>query len=105
MRGMAYNVPVPEIVMLSPANRVCNRCKVRHDVKTVHLDLDGNGQQMVSWGVYELLRKAGMPNLDVVGSVANPPTLVLSPNMNRRQVDAANRRQRIWSATTLSRAG
>jgi len=103
MRNKAYNVPVPQIIMFGPKNRVCNRCKIRHDVKTIHLDLDDNGRQMVSWGVFELLRKAGMPHLDVVGTVAKPPALILSPTMTRREIDQKNRRQTIWSVNDAQR--
>ena len=99
MANMAYNVPVPIVTMFyEDPDRVCNKCKVRHDVKVVHLDLDENARAMVSWGVYKDLRMGGMPHLTVVGSVAKPPTLILRPmdrGISRRQVNHANRKQTI----------
>ncbi len=95
MANRGYVVPIPIVTMFMEGNRVCNKCQVKHDVKHVHLDLDENARCMVSWGVYKELRMGGFPHLQVVNTVARPPTLILSPKLSRRQVDHENLKQTI----------
>jgi hypothetical protein len=53
----------------------CPTCLTFHPVKTVHLWLEPDGSVIVSPGVLEQLRMAGMPELEVVNMVDNPPPL------------------------------
>lgn len=73
---------------------VCPTCHVLHPVKAVHLWLDDRGECLVSQGVLEELRMAGMPDLQIVGGVNNPPPLLIG---NRPAVDQANRKITDWS--------
>lgn len=65
---------------------VCGRF---HAVKTVHLWLGPEGECLVSSGVLEDLRLAGMPDLEVVGHSGDPPPINL--NQARTLVDKTNR--------------
>ena len=71
--------------------KVCNLCQVPHLVKAVHLWLDDNDECLVSTGVLERLKKAGMPDLIVTGSVDKPPPLHIGRQL-RQAEDANNRR-------------
>jgi len=70
---------------------VCPGCKLSrgvediHLVKTVHLWLDDTGACIVSEGVLEDLRSAGMPELDTLEEIVNPPPLQIG--MQREQQD------------------
>jgi hypothetical protein len=68
----------------------CPNCRIVHPVKTVHLWLDDTGACLVSTGVLEDLKSAGMPQLDIVGEVNKPPTLRLG--MSREKQDQEARR-------------
>ena len=70
----------------------CPSCHLVHPVKTVHLWLDGSGACLVSQGVLEDLKSAGMPDLSVIGEVVNPPALNFGPGISREQIDNNNRR-------------
>ena len=90
--------------------KVCNLCQVPHLVKTVHLWLDDNDECLVSTGVFERLKKAGMPDLVVTGSVDKPPPLHIG-RQPRQAEDADNRRINIHyqllkaSANTATKVG
>lgn len=71
--------------------KTCPLCQVTHPVKTVHLWLNDQDECVVSTGVLEDLRKAGMPDLIVTGSVKNPPPLHIG--RQPRQADDANNRR------------
>ena len=71
--------------------KTCNLCQVPHLVKTVHLWLDDNDECLVSTGVFERLKKAGMPDLEVVGSVDKPPPIHIG-QQPRQSEDFSNRR-------------
>jgi len=75
----------------------CPTCQVIHPVKTVHLWLDSSGSCLVSKGVLADLQRAGMPQLTIVGEVAKPPPLRLVAGVTREQIDAANRKQIIYT--------
>jgi len=66
----------------------CPTCHVVHPVKTVHLWLDDSGTCIVSQGVLEDLKKAGMPELLMAGEVKNPPPLTLGIRRERLDQDA-----------------
>lgn len=70
----------------------CPSCHLVHPVKTVHLWLDGAGTCIVSTGVLEDLKSAGMPELSVLAEVAKPPPLNFGPGVSRAQIDNNNRR-------------
>jgi hypothetical protein len=70
----------------------CPTCMTIHVVKTYHLWLDDTGAAIVSAKVLEGLKKAGMPELDVVEEVKNPPPVAFGPDLPRDKVDRINRR-------------
>lgn len=76
---------------------ICPTCHVLHPVKAVHLWLDDRGECLVSQGVLEELRMAGMPGLAVVGSVDNPPPLRIMAGVKREELDNQNRRVHLWT--------
>ena len=76
--------------------KTCNLCQVTHLVKTVHLWLDDTGQCLVSRGVFERLKKAGLPDLQVVGLTKTPPPIEFG-RKPRAQVDAENRKIVVFS--------
>ena len=71
--------------------KVCPLCQVTHPVKTVHLWLNDRDECLVSTGVLEDLRKAGMPDLLITGSVVKPPPLTIG--RQPRQADDQNNRR------------
>jgi hypothetical protein len=75
---------------------LCPTCQITHRVKAVHLWLDDRGVCVVSSGVLDDLKLAGMPHLRVGGFVKNPPTLTVGHHVNRAEVDYRNRSQRIY---------
>lgn len=76
---------------------LCPTCQIIHPVKTVHLWLDDAGQCLVSQGVLDDLRLAGMPNLEIMGHTNNPPPLRLGNGATREQLDQANRLITVWT--------
>lgn len=73
----------------------CNICiGAHHYGKTTHLWLEPDGMCLVSTGVLEELKRAGMPQLTVVGHVDRPPPLRLGRDAERDQIDNTNRA--IW---------
>jgi hypothetical protein len=72
----------------------CPTCNMVHVVKTYHLWLDDTGAAIVSKEVLEGLKKAGMPELDIVEEVKNPPPLAFGLGYSRDKVDNNNRRIR-----------
>jgi len=75
-----------------PAPTLDCYCGVPHQFKTLHIDVNGDGMQMVSAGVLELMRSAGETGFDVVGHTPTPPTLQIGKP--RPQVDFDNRKYR-----------
>lgn len=75
---------------------VCPTCHVLHPVKSVHLWLDDRGECLVSEGVLDELRMAGMPGLSVVGAVEKPPPLRIVQGVTREQIDQENRKVHVW---------
>lgn len=71
--------------------KTCNLCQVSHPVKTVHLWLNDQDECLVSTGVLEQLKVAGMPDLVITGSVEKPPPLHIG--RQPRQVEDANNRR------------
>ena len=97
-RSTMVLVPIMSKPLNAKPTDLCPGCKamfasdVVHPVKTVHLWLDDTGACIVSDGVLELLREAGMPELTTENEVANPPTLTIGDGADTRQVqDYKNR--------------
>lgn len=78
---------------------ICPTCQILHPVKAVHLWLDATGTCLVSEGVLEELKLAGLPDLTVIGATPNPPSLVVGRGVSRAAVDNKNRRITEWGAT------
>ena len=55
----------------------CPTCNTRHEVKTYHLVLDGEGACVVSPGVFAGLRQVNMGPMLVESEVPNPPAQTL----------------------------
>lgn len=97
--GMAL-IPLPHKPLYLDSVKPCPNCQIIHTdsfsrpVKTVHLWLDDTGSALVSVGVLEDLKKAGLPNLSIGGHVSNPPGIRLGDN--RSEVDHKNRTIRRW---------
>ncbi len=79
--------------------RKCPTCQIIHRVETKHLTLDAEGTCIVSEGVLDSLKLAGMPDLYYVADIVNPPPIRITGNRlglntghNRLAVDAANRK-------------
>jgi len=77
--------------------RECVTCKTTHKVKTIHLTLGADGTCIVSEGVLDSLKLAGMPDLDYVADIVNPPPIKITGNRlglnttnSRLAVDAEN---------------
>lgn len=88
-------VPVISQPMGNP--RPCPVCKISHLCKTVHLSLSPTGSAIVSEGVLKLLRTAGMPELDVVGSTQTPPTVQVGRDAKpRAEQDHKSYAHRLW---------
>ena len=73
--------------------RVCPTCQTHHPVKTLHIWTGPGGEAMVSAGVLELLRRAGMGGFVLEGHTKKPPPLLVGrdgravqDNRNRAQV-------------------
>lgn len=79
--------------------RDCPVCHIIHPVKTIHLSLSPTGSAVVSSGVLEDLKAAGMPDLDVVGHTPTPPALIIGHKATPRAVqDHKAYAQRHWRA-------
>lgn len=74
----------------------CPTCHTWHPCKTVHLWLNDTGHCLVSEGVLEELRMAGMPDLTVVGHSDTPPTLRLY--IDRTKQDFEHRKQQVFTS-------
>ena len=73
----------------------CNMCVgVHHYGKATHLWLEPNGCCIVSTGVHEELKQAGMPSLTVAGHVQDPPPLKVGAVPRRDEID--NRNRALW---------
>lgn len=66
----------------------CPTCFVVHPCKTVHLWLDDAGTCIVSRGVLEELRMAGMPQLQTLEEIKNPPPLALGVRREKQDQEA-----------------
>lgn len=76
--------------------RDCPVCHIIHPVKTIHLSLSPTGSAIVSAGVLEDLKAAGMPDLDIVGHTASPPPIYVQGS--RQESDQRAYAQRHWRA-------
>ncbi len=79
-----------------PMSRFCELCQTLHFTKTVHLDLV-QGRAIVSTGVLEELRMAGLPDLDIVGTTKIPPPLMVGSKRGARPAqNQTNRQIKVW---------
>jgi hypothetical protein len=76
---------------------------VHHAGKTTHLYLEPDGTCLVSTGVLAELQQAGMPDLQVVGHVNNPPPLKAGRANPRNEQDNDNRA--IWVPSPIAAPG
>jgi len=96
-RSVPVQVPILSKPFSADSLKECPGCHIVHLCKTVHLIVNDSGLVMVSEGVLEDLKAAGMPDLDVVGEERNPPTLVIgkgsgNPLEQRAAQDKEHRR-------------
>ncbi len=71
---MVWKKPFIDKTTGKPKSRFCPLCQTLHFTKTVHLDLV-EGRAIVSKGVLDELRMAGLPDLDITGTTKTPPPL------------------------------
>lgn len=71
--------------------KVCPTCRTHHPVKTLHIWVDDTGTAIVSGGVLQLLRRAGMDGYTLEGSTKTPPALKVGQGKTRAEVDYSNR--------------
>ena len=96
--GLPLQVPILSKPFSADSLKECPGCHIVHLCKTVHLMINDEGLVMVSQGVLEDLKSAGMPDLEVVGEVKAPPALhidgdsKLSPFEQRAKQDQEHRR-------------
>jgi len=94
-----YVVPILKIPFLGPDGnpkaRLCNLCRTAHACKTYHLDLVA-GRAIVSQGVLDHLRLAGLPNLDITGTTKNPPPIEVAGKRTRVEQNQDNQKILVW---------
>lgn len=61
-----------------PVPHLCPVCHSAHLVKTYHLDLDANGERVVSETVLDRLTEADIAPLKVVGTEPDPEPLIVN---------------------------
>ena len=103
VRSVAYSSRVFVVPIMSKpyvtkagdaAPIMCPTCHVLHPVKCVHLWLDASGVCIVSAGVLEELKSAGLADFHLVyeGPVIKPPPLKAGHGVSRAEVDQENRK-------------
>ena len=93
-RSQPVLVPILSKPLLDDSPGVCPGCLTYHGCKTVHLLVDDAGRCMVSPGVLEDLKLAGLPELTIENEVTDPPPLYIGAGswLEQRQAnDHANR--------------
>ena len=75
LRSGRYTVETPRQQYGVPY--ACPICKRLHYYKAHHIELDDNGNGIVSEGVLEELRYAGMAGLEIVNEVPKPPPVTI----------------------------
>jgi hypothetical protein len=75
MRNRPINVrDLTRPVKTYPRNPVCSICRMRHEFKTYHFQLDSDGTVMVSTTIWDRLRRLhDCGGFEVVNVVAEPP--------------------------------
>ena len=66
---------VVELPQLYPQPYQCPSCGKQHDRKAIHLNLDSEGDVIVSTEIYEKLKTAFMAGLELANEIDNPPPL------------------------------
>lgn len=57
--------------------RMCPKCEKEHDRKAIHLDLDANGDRIVSQEIYESLLTVHLAGMEYVNEIEKPPTQLI----------------------------
>lgn len=70
-RGVPIAIVHPTRKLKNPV--LCRKCRLVHQFKTVHLDLDSDGATIVSVETLALLKQAGLPGLIIENEVEKPP--------------------------------
>lgn len=91
-------VPLPSKPLYAKEDDDCPTCHVVHQVKTIHLWLDGDGSCIVSTGVFEQLKEAKVfskgflppwePEFEILAEVANPPPLAIGVPRDKQDFEA-----------------
>lgn len=81
-------IPILSKPFVGASLDICPTCQVIHPCKTVHLWLDDTGACLVSKGVLEDLRAAGMPELEIVGGTDSPPELDIGVPRQKQDQEA-----------------
>ncbi len=100
-RNQCRIVPILSKPIITPpgqAIKICNVCQVHHPCKTLHLWCGPNGEVMVSKGVLDQLKEAGMGGFTLESETKTPPALVVGRNGDRTAVDNHNRKQTIYGS-------
>ena len=78
---------VPLITKPLTPPMACLTCQTTHPVKTLHLNIDGNGECLVSEGVLALMQEAGaLPPFTIQGSTSHPPAQTIGFRGNAAEV-------------------
>lgn len=75
LRGITYVVEDPFRPYTVPY--LCQTCQTTHNMKSYHLELDGEGAVIVSTTVYERLQELGMAGLVLMNEVKEPPPITI----------------------------
>lgn len=91
-RNQCVVVPVMSRPLAQPYQ--CPTCHTAHVVKSIHLWVDADGHTIVSKGVLEDLRLAGLEANHILyeGAVSKPPPLRAGHGINRAEIDHHNRK-------------
>lgn len=88
LRGRVYLVEHPTRKYIVP--KICADCNVVHVKKTYHLRPDPfDGSIIVSPEIFERLREAGLPKMEVANAVLSPPVQRVGIHAPVSRVDEA----------------
>lgn len=71
LRNTIVVLPVPHRPYKVPF--MCPTCGQTHKVKTYHINLDNEGDAIVSREIVDRLKEIGLPDFEVLNVVRNPP--------------------------------
>ena len=76
LSGCLFIVPVAHRPYKVPYT--CPTCRTIHQVKTYHLNLDAQGDTIVSVEIYDRLKEVDLAGMTFENEVANPPPITLN---------------------------